>query len=213
MSPINREERENFCKAIAFFFSAPEAERIEEFQRMEGLTFFRETIASLGGDSPLPDGIPLPFELQTFFAVWPDEYGRLFSRLNGQGISLVESSYKPWTHDPGCHLSFAREKGLLQGDSALHVSAIYRQCGMEVAEEFHLSLEMEFLAFLYRWASDRQIKIFIADHLDWISLLKEKLNPFHPHPAYVLALELLNFFLDKEKKRLEIKDNGAKSVH
>ena len=40
MSPINFEDRENFCRTIAFFFSAPEAERIEKFQKVGGQTFF-----------------------------------------------------------------------------------------------------------------------------------------------------------------------------
>jgi len=209
MSSINLEERENLCKTIASFFSSPDAETIEEFQSMGGLTLFQEAITSLGGDCPLPYGTPPLRELQTFFADWPDEYGRLFSRLNSHGVSLVESFYKPWTRDPDCHLSFARERGLLQGDSALHVSALYQHCGMEVSEEFrdcpdHLAAELEFLSLLYERATDREIKAFIADHLDWVPMLKQELNRFHPHPAYTLTIELLDLFLNREKERLMI---------
>jgi TorA maturation chaperone TorD len=209
MNSVNLEERENLCKTIAFFFSPPEVETVEEFRKMGGLTFFQEAFTSLGGSSLFPDGTPPLGELQTFSANWIDEYGRLFSGLNGHGVSLVESFYKSWTLDPECHLSFAREKGLLQGDSALHVSALYRHCGMEVADEFkscpdHLAVELEFLSFLYQWATDREIKIFIADHLDWVPLLKQELSRFQPHPVYAMVLELLDFFLTREKERLMI---------
>jgi putative dimethyl sulfoxide reductase chaperone len=209
MNSINLEERENLCKAIASIFSSPEAETIEEFQNTGALTFFQEAITSLGGSPLLSDGTPPLPELQTFFPDWPDEYERLFAGLDGLGVSLVESFYKPWTLDPNCHLSFAREKGLLQGDPALHVSALYQHCGMEVAEEFetcpdHLAVELEFLSLLYRCATDREIKIFIADHLDWVPLLKQELSRFRPYPAYTLAMELLDLFLKREKERLMI---------
>ena len=209
MSSINLEEKENFCKTLAFFFSPPEAETIEEFQKVGWLTFFQDAITYLGGASPLPNEISFPRELQTFFADWPEEYSRLFSGLNAQAVSLVESFYKPWTLDPDNHLSFAREKGLLQGDSAIHVSAMYQHCGMEVAEEFrscpdHLAVELEFLSLLYERATDREIKSFIADHLDWVPLLKQEVCRFQPHPVYAMVLELLDFFLTREKERLMI---------
>jgi hypothetical protein len=209
MSPINLEEKETFCKTMAFFFSPPDPERWEEFQNMGGAVLFQKAITSLGGDHLFPDGIPLPLELRPLFADWPDEYARLFSPWTGEGVSLIESSYKPWTLDPDCHLSFARGKGLLQGDSAIHVSAVYQHCGMEVAEEYsscpdHLVVELEFLSFLYEWATDREIKIFITDHLDWVPLLKQELSRFQPHPAYILAMKSLDLFINREKERLMI---------
>jgi TorA maturation chaperone TorD len=209
MTSIKHKERELLCKTMASFFAPPEAGAMAEFQKIGGLRYFQETIALLRGDPSLSDSIETSRRSQTFFADWAEEYGRLFSHMNGQGIPLMESSYKPWTRDPDCHLSFAREKGLLQGDSALHVSALYQQCGMELAEEFkacpdHLAVELEFLSFLYRWATDHEIRIFIGDHLDWVPLLKKELSRFHPHPAYALAMELLDLFLNREKERLRI---------
>jgi putative dimethyl sulfoxide reductase chaperone len=209
MTSINPEEKEDFCKTMAHFFSPPDIDRREEFQNVGGAGFFQKAITSLGGDHLFPEGTSFPLELQPFFADWLDEYGRLFSPWTGEGVSLIESSYKPWTLAPDCHLSFARGKGLLQGDSALHVSALYRHCGMEVAEEFracpdHLAVELEFLSLLYERATDREIKAFIADHLDWVPLLKQELSRFNPHLAYALAIELLDRFINKEKERLMI---------
>ena len=139
-----------------------------------------------------------------------EEYDRLFSSGAGrEKISLVESFYKPWTQDPHCPLSFATDKGLLMGDSALHLSALYQQCGLEMAEGHramsdHLVVELEFLSFLYRWKTDKEIKRFIEDHLDWISLLREEFGKFHCHPFYKSALEVLILFLHKEKERSEV---------
>lgn len=104
------------------------------------------------------------------------------------------------------------------GDSALHLLEIYRLCDLEVEEEFrscpdHLALELEFLSYLYRWATDIEIKKFIKDHLDWILLLKEEFKQVHAHPFYASALEILDLFLNKERKRLEVEDHGEKKIH
>lgn len=79
------------------------------------------------------------------------EYDRLFSGLREESICLVESFYKPWTRDAHCPLPFASERGLLMGDSAIHLLAIYQQCGLEVSEEFkgypdHIVMKLEFLS-------------------------------------------------------------------
>ena len=146
-----------------------------------------------------------------------NEYNRLFSGLKEESVSLIESSYKPWTNDPRCPLPFASETGLLMGDPALHLLEVYRQCDLEVTEEFrsspdHLALELEFLSYLYNWTTDREIKRFIEDHLDWVPLLKTELERLHPHSFYVTAIDVLDFFLNKEKQRLEVGGNGKKDV-
>jgi len=130
----------------------------------------------------------------------------------------VESCHKPWTQDAECHLSFAREKGLLIGDSAIHMAHIFQQSGVEVPEPFracpdHLVLELEFLSALYGEATDREAKQFIQDHLDWVSQLKEDLIRLRPHPFYLSAAELLDGFLRHERNRLEIRDDGKKNLH
>ncbi len=143
-----------------------------------------------------------------------EEYGRLFSSETGsEKISLVESFYKPWTQDPHCPLPFATEKGLLMGDSALHVLALYKQCGLEVEGEYrgmpdHLIMELEFLSYLSWWKKDKEIKRFIEDHLDWITHLRKKFKEFHPDPVYSSTLEVLLLFLRKEKERLEVECHG-----
>jgi TorA maturation chaperone TorD len=72
----------------------------------------------------------------------------------------------------------------------------------------HLIMELEFLSYLYRWKKDKEIKILMEDHLDWIALLREKFKEFHSHPFYRSALEVLLLFLRKEKERLEVECHG-----
>ena len=131
---------------------------------------------------------------------------------------MVESFYKPWTLDPHCPLPFASGKGLLMGDSALHLLEVYHHCGLEVSEEFkgcpdHIAMELEFLSYLYQWATDTEIKTFIEDHLDWIPLLKEDVEHCHAHPFYMSVLEILELFLNHEKKRLEGEGSEKKKIH
>lgn len=146
-----------------------------------------------------------------------EEYHRLFSETGSEKISLVESFYKPWTQDPHCSLPFATEKGFLMGDSAVHLLAIYRQCSLEVAEPFkgmpdHIIIELEFLSSLYERASDREIKRFIEDHLDWIPFLKENCERTHVHPFYTSLIYTLDLFINMEKRRLEKESDGKKDI-
>ena len=61
-----------------------------------------------------------------------EEYARLFGPWD-EKISLVESTYKPWTGDKQCGMVFAASKGLVMGDHALHMLELYRQSSLEVA--------------------------------------------------------------------------------
>jgi len=146
------------------------------------------------------------------------EYDRLFSETGEERISLVESFYKPWTQDPHCPLPFAKGKGLLMGDSALHLSVLFQQCGIEVAGSFqgmpdHLIIELEFLSFLYQQAGDWEVKRFIKDHLDWIPSLKKECEKAHAHPFYISLIEMLDLFIQQEKERLEKKSDGKKDLY
>jgi TorA maturation chaperone TorD len=170
-----------------------------------------------GNGENLLKGFLMEGKLEDFLSDLKNEYGRLFSEISGKGVSLVESFYKTWTQDPHCPLPFASERGLLMGDSALHLSAVYQQCGLEVADEMsgrpdHLVAELEFLSYLYRWMSDREVKRFIEDHLDWIPLLKEEFKRVNPHPFYASAIEVLDIFINRERNRLEVGDHGEKNI-
>jgi TorA maturation chaperone TorD len=215
---MTTQEKECFCQLLASLFCPPDQELVKQIQQRTLYSFFEKYIQSWGEEKGLLKGFFIEGDFENLLEDLKNEYSRLFSGLNQEGISLVESYYKPWTQDPHCFLSFAKEKGFLMGDSAIHLLAIFQQCGLEVAEEFkgrpdHIVMELEFLSYLYRWTSDREVKRFIEDHLDWIPLLKEEFKRFHPHPFYNCLLEVLDLFLSMERKRLEMESDGKKSIH
>jgi len=203
---------------MAGLFSPPERELIDGIREEEVFSFLTDAMKSRGGDPALLIGFQTGGSPQDLHFELKGEYGRLFSGRGEKSISLVESPYKPWTQDGECRLSFAREKGLLRGDSALHMAAIFRDSGMEVPQRFgacpdHLVLQLEFLSALYAEATDREVRQFIQDHLDWIPQLKKEMMRFQPHPFYVSAVELLDLFLNHERDRLERFDHGETSFH
>jgi len=214
---MRNKEKEFLCGLLAALFSPPEKEATEEMRAGQAPSFFLQNISSWGGESAFLKAFQSPTESEDLFRVLQNEYDRLFLNPRGASVSLVESFYKSWTDDPKCRLSFAREKGFIMGDAALHLLALYENSGLQVAEEFqsrpdHLAVELEFLSLLYRMSAGRAIKKFIDDHLDWLPQLKEKLNQAQAHPIYSGALEALCLFLAGERVRLEMED-GTKSIH
>jgi TorA maturation chaperone TorD len=77
----------------------------------------------------------------------------------------------------------------------------------------HLIVELELLSYLYRWGSDKEIKMFTEDHLGWIPLLKGELEKVRAHPFYIGVLEVLDLFLRTERKRLEKESDGEENIH
>jgi len=212
------QEKETICQLLASLFCRPDQEMTKQIHDGSVHSFLERWIRPWGRDLTLLDGFLLKGDPEILLKDLREEYDRLFSELSGAGICLVESSYKPWTLDPRCTLPFASERGLLMGDSALHLQEIFRQSGLEVVDERkgtpdHLTVELDFLSYLYRCATDVEVKQFIKDHLDWVPLLKEKMEWSHPHPFYRSALEVLDIFLCRERERLEGKRNGEKAIH
>jgi len=216
---MTHEERERFSEILASLFSPPDYEMVEQIHQGNIHSFFHHYFQMWGEDTDILKGFLIEGDSEIIFRDLKEDYGHLFSSETGrEKISLVESFYKPWTQDPHCPLPFATEKGLLMGDSALHLLALYQQCGLEVSEEHqgmpdHLVVELEFLSFLYRWKTGKEIKRFIEDHLDWITLLRKELKECHGHPFYRSALEVLILFLQKERERLEVEESGEKEIH
>jgi TorA maturation chaperone TorD len=216
MDSMNPEEKGRFCAALAVLFSPPE-ESLEEFIQTAAPAGEEAGVApaeTTGSTSNLFSGS----DFDRLLADLRREYDRLFGDLRGERISLVESTYKPWTRDKTCTLSMAGEKGLLMGDSALHLLAICRALCLEVPEEFrgtpdHLVLELELLSWLYRTGTESQVRRFVADHLDWIPDLQRNLEEAGAHPFYREAAEKLALFLTGEKERWKEREDGPQSVH
>ncbi len=205
---MTNQEKEYFCQVLATLFDPPDLELVKQIRQRTLYSFFERYIESIGRNEDLLKGFLEGKGSENLLKDLRDKYDQLFSGLSQDSISLAESFYKPWTQNPYCPLPFASERGLLMGDSALHLAEIYRLCGLEVSEEYkgfpdHILMELEFLSYLYRGATNVEVKMFIGDHLDWIPLLKEEVNRRDPHPFYVSALEVLALFLNQERERLE----------
>jgi TorA maturation chaperone TorD len=211
-------EKAYLCELAAGLFSPPERGLIDEVRKADVFSFLAKAMKSWGEDPALLVGLQTSGSPEDLCVELPKEYDRLFSGREEKSVSLVESPYKAWTQDPECRLSFAREKGLLRGDSALHMAAIFQESAVEIPKVFrgcpdHLVLELEFLSALYEEATDREVGQFIQDHLDWIPRLKKEMICLQPHPFYLSAVELLDLFLSRERERLERTHYGEKSLH
>ncbi len=215
---MHDKEKAYFCEILSSLFSPPDQEMVNQFSQGKIHSFFKRYVQSLEGEIELLKGFLSELPPQILLRDLKVEYDRLFSDTGKERISLVESFYKPWTQDPHCQLPFAKEKGFLMGDSAIHLLALFRQCGIEVSDYFkgmpdHLVIELEFLSHLYRVAEDEAIEAFIRDHLDWIPYLKQDCERANAHPFYISLIDLLNLFIQKEKERLERRNDGEKEIY
>lgn len=205
---MTHQEKASFCQLLASLFSPPDQEMAGWIQRGSLYSVLRKYADVLGASHAVSEVFLSKKDSDGLWKELTDAYDTIFSGLKGDGICLVESFYKPWSQDPHCPLLFASARGLLMGDSALHLLALYQACGLEVPEEYrgspdHLALELEFLSYLYQEATDAEIRPFINDHLNWIPLLKEAFHRADAPPFYTGVLELLDLFLKKERARLE----------
>ena len=218
MMAMTSGEKERFCDFAASIIAPPDGALLDDLGQDDPRTLIGEWVSQRDGAKQLPPLFVKEGNGEDFLAVLQAEYERLFGQWEGERISLVESTYKPWTTDKGCGMVFAASTGLVMGDSALHMWELYVLASLEVPEEFrsmpdHLVLELEFLAFLYRFGSNAQIERFIGDHLDWIPELKAALEKADPHPFYRNAVEIIHQFLQQEANNGKVDNHGQKKVH
>jgi TorA maturation chaperone TorD len=195
-------EKEEFCLMAAGLVAPPEIGLLRDLGERDLRAYLldvtREWRCDEGLLSPLFEG----WTAEDAFPRLEAEYNRLFADPEGERISLVESTYKPWTTDKGCGMVFAGSKGLVRGDPALHMEEVYRQLALEVPEEYratpdHLVMELELLGLLFRVADREQIKRFVEDHLDWIPDLLKELKRVEAHSFYRNGVELVRLFLER----------------
>ncbi len=205
---MNKRKKEQFCALAAIFLAPPDEQMMKMIEKMGQGGFHslnEEDLRKWGADPAFLVEFSPSRSPEDFLPVLQAEYERLFACWQGKKISLVESTYKPWTNDSSCPLTFAATKGFIMGDWAFHMREMFHQLGLEVPDEFlstpdHLVLELEFLSLLYRSANREQIQKFIDDHLDWLGDLKDRVDRAQPHPFYRKVIELIHLFLVHERK-------------
>lgn len=109
----------------------------------------------------------------------------------------VESLYKQWTDDPTAAVSFARQTGFFYGDPALHIRYLFREFKLEFPEEYkampdHLTLLLEFMAFLVEHGTPEQIQSYISDHFDWLDVFIHELKKADESLFYVSITQTVN---------------------
>jgi TorA maturation chaperone TorD len=211
-------EKECFCSLAAALLIRPDAALMKDLQQ-DGLRTWLEMLTRRwGGDRHILSDILPERDRDGLLRTLREEYGRLFDDQGEKRISLVESTYKPWTKDKSCTMVFAASKGLVMGDSAVHMLDLYDELSLKVPEKFrsipdHLVLELEFLSLLYRSARQELVEGFIEDHLDWIQGLKDELVKADAHLFYRKAVELVDLFLEQERKNARGVNYGEKRIH
>ncbi len=132
-------------------------------------------------------------------------YNRSFVYPPESRVVPVESVYRQWTCDPGAQVPFAREKGYLMGDAALHMKALYEGYGLEVPPELaatpdHLGLELEFACFLLENAAPDRQAIFWREHLDWVDDLSREADEREIPLFYRQVLRVTAAFLRADRE-------------
>jgi TorA maturation chaperone TorD len=217
MMAMTGSEKERFCVFAALIIAPPDGAMLGDLAQDDLQALIGKCVHRWGGERQLPALFGKEGNGEDLLPALQAEYERLFGQWEGERISLVESTYKPWTTDEGCGMVFAASKGLVMGDSALHMQELYQLASLKVPERFrsmpdHLALELEFLALLYRSGAVEQTERFIGDHLDWVPQLRAALEKANPHPFYRNAVEMIGQFLQREVKR-EGYDHGEKKIH
>ncbi|MDR7867553.1 MAG: molecular chaperone TorD family protein [Sporomusaceae bacterium] len=120
----------------------------------------------------------------------------------------VESVYRQWTADSSAQVPFAKEKGYLMSDAALHMKALYEKYGLELPPDFgatpdHLGLELEFAAFLLANETAERQAIFWREHLDWVDELSAEAEKTGIPLFYRQVLRVIAVFLRADRKSYE----------
>lgn len=108
----------------------------------------------------------------------------------------IESLYKPWTQDETCTLPFARDKGYVLGDSALHINYLLEKLKIEIPVELqgmpdHLAILLELLAYFIEHAPEPFIAEYMDDHFDWLDEFESQLSAATEHLFYQRLTRLL----------------------
>jgi len=212
---MTRDDKKSFCNLAAALLAPPDDTLMFDLKQESLKVFLTDCFGQWVSEAPLPalfsemDSKRLD-ELQ-------GAYDRLFGQYGEKRISMVESAYRPWTEDDKCGMVFAKSKGLIMGDSAVHLLGVYERLSLEIPDAYrstpdHLILELEFLALLYREGTCEQVYRFIEDHLDWVTDLKEAVEGADPEPFYKSAIKLIHIFLETEKRN-ERDSHGKKKIH
>ncbi|MEX1337851.1 molecular chaperone TorD family protein [Hydrogenibacillus schlegelii] len=142
-------------------------------------------------------------ELWSSFGEFAEDYRRAVSGAIHPYAPPVESIYKPWTEDPGAEVPMAGQRGYFYGDPAVHMRHLYDELGITLPPEYasipdHLTLELEFLAFLFEAGEAEAARLFIREHLDWLGDFRAELETTPRGGRYARIVAWLEELLRQE---------------
>jgi TorA maturation chaperone TorD len=199
---LKDEEKAQLCRVLAWLLSPPDQELVDALASGQIYEILSSHLSGGNGDLHL-ESLKGEMNRNTTHGELSELFHRSFDNPTSEKILLIESAYKPWTLDPECPLPMAGKRGLVLGDSALHMLNLYRHIGFTVPREFagwpdHLALELDFLAFLYERYSENEVHQFIIDHLDWIPNLLQRADQCNLPPLYHATLRTVDYFVRQE---------------
>lgn len=140
--------------------------------------------------------LPLEDVIPGNFAEFRELYRTSIGSTQTHAALPIESLYKPWTQDETCTLPFARDKGYLLGDSALHINYLLEKLKIDIPIELqgmpdHLAILLELLAYFIEHAPEKFTAQFMDDHFDWLEEFEAQLSEGTEHPFYQRLTRML----------------------
>ena len=197
--------RPDIFAQLSEFFKEPTGEFADDIESGRLLGFFRERLPSIGFDFSLLKGLLLKGDV---YAILSEEYRRRFLGPLPPYIIPVESVYKQWSNDPECSLPLAGEKGYLMGDPAIDMIKRYQAHGIVIPDNYssmpdHIALELEYMSFLCRNASDREQSEFLESHIDWIDDLASDIYKTADSVFYSAAIQITKPYIKSALQEYE----------
>lgn len=180
---------------FAEFYKYPTKEFYEEISTGVLDQFLNEAFQMLNIDMKINFQQELPS-----LEVLQQNFMNCFSGIVTPFYPPVESVYKVWTEDSTAQVSIAKRKGYLMGDSAMHMRHLLQQYNIKVPEGYenmpdHLTILLEFAAFLYMNTEKQHVSQFVNDHLDWLNLFNDSLRSLSDSNFYIYITEVLRQFV------------------
>ncbi|MBT9252977.1 MAG: molecular chaperone TorD family protein [Brockia lithotrophica] len=201
MDDRSRSAKAELYRFFAEFFKPPEEGFFREFTSPR----FPEELARWFAEAgyAVTASAPNLRELWPSFEEFAEDYRRAISGTIHPYAPPVESIYKPWTEDPGAEVPMAGQKGYFYGDPAVHMRHLYDELGIALSPEYasmpdHLTLELEFLAFLFEAGEAEAARLFIREHLDWLGEFRAELETTPRGERYARIVAWLEELLRQE---------------
>jgi len=199
-----KEAIEEIYLILAEFFKYPTEEFFKDVSNGTIDSLLKELVVQAGYQTP---NIQLTVSFNSL-AEMQQSYMKCFMGVVKPYAPPIESVYKVWTSDPTAELSIARSKGYIFGDSALHINHLFEEYHLEVPEEYakipdHLTILLEFLAFMIKEGTNEHTHQLLVDHFDWLDDFKESLLKVEDSHFYVRVTDFIRKMLEQESLRVK----------